>query len=259
MAEYLRPSRTGSALLATALIVAPLLACAAGGVPGLPPPGTPGWVSLLLPAGGRLNLLVVQPPGPAKGVVVAFPWGAGDAGLLAGLVETYWDEAAPAAGYAVVGVEIYGPGLAESASDVVPLLLEWIEENLPEAAGEIVLTGASAGGVGVFHAALAMPGRVAAILAMPGRTSGEASLESLAGVPVLLMVGEHDRNWVTGSESTAERLRAAGAKVTLEVVPGQGHVLRLPEQMLVRWIEEARHRKSADTGISALQARRRGH
>ena len=93
-------------------------------------------------------------------------------------------------------------------------------------------------GVGVFHAALAIRGRVAAILAMPGRYSGEASLEPLAGVPVLLMVGEHDRNWVTGSESTAERLRAAGAKVALEVVPGQGHVLRVPGQMLLRWLEE---------------------
>ena len=122
--------------------------------------------------------------------------------------------------------------------------------NLPEAAGNIVLTGASAGGIGVFHAALAMPGRVAAILAMPGRvaailampgrTSGESSLESLAGVPVLLMVGAHDGRWVAGSESTAERLRAAGAAVELSVVPGQGHVLRVPEQMLVRWIEEQR-------------------
>ena len=238
MAESVRASRTGSALLATALIVAPVLSCATGGVPRLPPPGTRGWVSLLLPAGGHLNLLVVRPPGPARGVVVAFPWGAGDAGLLAGLVETYWDEAAPAAGYAVVGVEIYGPGLADSAAVVVPVLLEWIEQNLPEAADEIVLTGASAGGVGVFHAALAIRGRVAAIVAMPGRYSGEASLEPLAGVPVLLMVGEHDRNWVTGSESTAERLRAAGAKVALKVVPGQGHVLRVPGQMLLRWLEE---------------------
>ena len=122
----------------------------------------------------------------------------------------------------------------------MPFLLEWIEQNLPEAADRIVLTGASAGGVGVFHAALAMPGRVAAILAMPGRYSGEASLEALAGVPILLMVGEHDRNWVTGSESTAERLRAAGAQVALQVVPGQGHVLRVPEQLLVRWLDEAR-------------------
>ncbi|MDE2882305.1 MAG: alpha/beta hydrolase-fold protein [Acidobacteriota bacterium] len=233
-----RTSRTGSAVLAAALLAAPLPACATGGGQALPPPDTQGWVSLPLPDGGQLNLLVARPPGPARGVVLAFPWGAGDAGLLAGLVETYWDDAAPAAGYAVVGVEIYGPGLAESAPVVVPALLDWIEQNLPEAAGEIVLTGASAGGIGVFHAALAMPGRVAAILAMPGRYTGDASLESLAGVPILLMVGAHDGRWVTGSGSTADRLRAAGAQVELSVVPGQGHVLRVPEPMLVQWIEE---------------------
>jgi len=229
---------TGSALLAATLLAAPLPACATGRGPGQPPPGTPGWVALPLPNGGQLNLLVVRPPGPARGVVVAFPWGAGDAGLLAGLIETYWDDAAPAAGYAVVGVEIYGPGLAESAPVVAPALLEWIDRHLAEAGANIVLTGASAGGIGVFHAALAMPGRVAAILAMPGRTSGEASLESLAGVPVLLMVGAHDGRWVTGSESTAERLRAAGAQVELAVIPGQGHVLRVPGEMLVQWIDE---------------------
>ncbi len=235
-----RASRTGPALLVTALIAMALAACAATGGPRLPPSGSQGWVSLPLSAGGQLNLLVVRPPGPARGVVVAFPWGAGDRSLLAGLVETYWDDAAPAAGYAVVGVEIYGPGLAESAPVVAPALLEWIEQNLPEAAGEIILTGASAGGIGVFHAALAMPDRVAAILAMPGRYSGEAPLESLAGVPVLLMVGAHDLRWVTGSETTAERLRAAGAQVELDVVPGQGHVLRVPQRELIRWIEEQR-------------------
>lgn len=238
MTETVRPSRAVPALLVTAFLAVPALSCAAAGSQRLPPPGTQGWVSLPLPAGGELNLIVVRPRGPARGVVVAFPWGAGDAGLLAGLVETYWDEAAPAAGYAVVGVEIYGPGLAESAPAVVPALLEWIDQNLPEAAGEIVLTGASAGGIGVFHAALAMPDRVAAILAMPGRYSGESALETLAGVPVLLMVGGHDQRWVAGSESTAERLRAAGAQVTLSVVPGQGHVLRVPQRELLRWLAD---------------------
>ena len=237
MAETLRALGTGSALLVAALLTAPLPACATGGGPGLPPPGTQEWASLPLPGGGDLNLLVVRPPSPAKGVVVAFPWGAGDRSLLAGLVQTYWDDAAPAAGYAVVGVEIYGPGLAESASAVIPALLGWIDQHLPEAAGEIVLTGASAGGIGVFHAALAMPGRVAAILAMPGRYGGEDSLAALAGVPVRLMVGAHDVRWVTGSQSTAESLRAAGAKVTLDIVPGQGHVLHVPERELVRWLE----------------------
>lgn len=235
-----RALRTGSAVLAMALLAAPLPACATGGGQPPPPTGAQGWVSLPLPDGGEVNLLVVRPAGPARGVVVAFPWGAGDAGLLAGLVETYWDDAAPAADYAVVGLEIYGPGLAESAPVVAPALLEWIARNLPEAADRIVLTGASAGGIGVFHAALAMPGQVAAILAMPGRYTGESSLETLAGVPVLLMVGAHDQRWVTGSESTAERLRAAGAKVELAVIPGQGHVLRVPGPMLVQWLDEQR-------------------
>lgn len=240
MVRTVRAARAGPALLALALLVAPLPSCAAGGSPRLPPPGTQGWVSLSLAAGDPLNLLVVRPPGPAGGVVVAFPWGAGDAGLLAGLVETYWADAAPAAGYAVVGVEVYGPGLAESAGVVMPALLEWIGQHLAEGADNIVLTGASAGGIGVFHAALAMPGRVAAILAMPGRISGEASLDTLAGVPVRLMVGAHDRNWVTGSQATAERLRAADARVALDVIPGQGHVLRVPPQELVRWLREQR-------------------
>ena len=233
-------SRAVLVLPAAALLIALQPACATGGLSGLPQPGARGGVSLPLPDGGQLNLLVVRPAGPARGVVVAFPWGAGDRGLLAGLVETYWDDAAPAAGYAVVGVEIYGPGLAESAPVVVPALLEWIDQHLPEAAHRIVLTGASAGGIGVFHAALAMPDRVAAILAMPGRASGEASLEGLAGVPILLMVGAHNGRWVTGSKATAERLRAAGAKVELAVIPGQGHVLRVPGPMLVQWLEEPR-------------------
>ena len=164
---------------------------------------------------------------------MAFPWGAGDAGLLAGLVEDLLGRGSARGRLRRRRRRDLRSGTRRERRGRRAPLLEWIEENLPEAADEIVLTGASAGGVGVFHAALAMPGRVAAILAMPGRTSGEASLESLAGVPVLLMVGEHDRNWVTGSESTAERLRAAGAKVTLEVVPGRGTSLRLPEQMEV--------------------------
>ena len=262
MAESVRASRTGSALLATALIVAPILACAAGGVPGLPPPGTPGWVSLLLPAGGRLNLLVVQPPGPAKGVVVAFPWGAGDAGLLAGLVETYWDEAAPAAGYAVVGVEIYGPGLAESAADVVPLAAG-VDRGKPAGGGR---RNCPHGGLRGRRRGLSRGAGDAGPGGRDPRDAGAHLRGSLAGVAGRGAGPAHgrgtrselgDRVGVHGRAPPGGRRR--WSKVTLEVVPGQGHVLRLPEQMLVRWIEEERHRKSADTGISALQARRRGH
>lgn len=195
------------------------------------------WVRLTLESGETLDIAVLRPESAPKGVVVAFPWGAGDENLLLGLIDAYWDEAAPDAGYAVVGVVAYGPGLARNAGEVMNAVTGWIDENLGGAARDIVMTGASAGGVGVFHAALAVPDRVHGIIAMPGRYSGDASLEALADVPVWMMVGEGDANWVERSRSTAESLEAAGVEVTHEVVPGQGHVLRLSQDRLVRWIE----------------------
>lgn len=195
------------------------------------------WVQLALESGGTLDIAVLRPESTAKGVVVAFPWGAGDAGLLLGLMQAYWDPAAPDAGYAVVGVVAYGPGLERNGGEVMAAVMGWIDDNLGEAGDKVVMTGASAGGVGVFHAALAVPDRVGGIIAMPGRYSGEASLEVLAGAAVWMMVGEGDANWVGRSEATAQKLEAAGVEVTHEVVRGQGHVLRVDQDVLVRWIE----------------------
>ena len=198
------------------------------------------WIRLPVESGSPVNIAVLRPEADPRGVVVAFPWGAGDASLLLGLIDAYWDEAAPEVGYAIVGVEIYGPGLEEDAASVMAAVTGWIDENLPGASGDIVMTGASAGGIGVFHAALAVPDRVGGIIAMPGRYEGEARLESLAGTPVWMMVGEGDTRWVEGSEDTTARLQNAGAEVTLDVLTGQGHVLVVAQEALVRWMERRR-------------------
>lgn len=216
-----------------AVVAAVLLACGATE----PEARQVEWVQLTLESGGTLDIAVLRPESAPKGVVVAFPWGAGDAGLLLGLMQSYWDPAAPDAGYAVVGVVTYGPGLERNADEVMAAVMGWIDENLAGVRDNIVMTGASAGGVGVFHAALSVPDRVSGIIAMPGRYSGEASLEVLAGAAVWMMVGEGDTNWVSRSEATAERLEAAGVEVTHEVVQGQGHVLRVSQDVLVAWIE----------------------
>ena len=213
-----------------------LLACGADD-PVAPEPQEHEWVSLTAATGDAVNIAVLRPSGGARGVVVAFPWGAGDWDLLLGLIDSYWDEGAPAAGYAVVGVEVYGPGMSTGAEIIMAPLLGWIDENLGGAAHDIVMTGASAGGVGVFHAALAVPDRVDGIIAMPGRYAGDDSLVALADVPVWMMVGENDANWVAGSEATARRLEEAGARVTLDIVPGQGHVLSVAQDALVTWME----------------------
>lgn len=217
-----------------AVVATLLLACGATE----PEPRQLEWVQLTLESGEVLDIAVLRPESAPKGVVVAFPWGAGDAGLLLGMMQAYWDPVAPDAGYAVVGVVAYGPGLARTGGEVMTAVLGWVDENLGGAGDKVVMTGASAGGVGVFHAALAVPGRVGGIIAMPGRYSGEASLEVLADAAVWMMVGEGDTNWVGRSEATAEQLKAAGVAVTHEVLAGQGHVLRVSQDALVRWIEE---------------------
>ena len=223
--------------LAAASFLTLLLACGADSPTGPETPGTLEWVTLTTALGEPINIAVIRPSIAARAVVVAFPWGGGDADLLLGLMDSYWSVAAPAAGYAVVGVEVYGPSMSEGGELVMAAVLDWIDANFVGAASDIVLTGASAGGIGVFHAALAVPDRVDGIIAMPGRYTGGDSLASLADVPVWLMVGEDDANWVSGSESTAERLEAAGATVTLDIIAGQGHVLIVPQDALVGWIQ----------------------
>ena len=220
-------------LFAAAVFAALLLGCGATE----PEPREVEWVRLTLESGEGLDIAVLRPESTAKGVMVAFPWGAGDANLLVGLLDSYWDDAAPAAGYAVVGVVTFGPGLERNGEAVMTAVMGWIDANLPGAGDKVVMTGASAGGVGVFHAALAVPDRVHGIIAMPGRYSGEASLAVLADASVWMMVGEGDTGWVARSEATAEQLEAAGVEVTHEVLSGQGHVLSVSQDALVRWIE----------------------
>lgn len=232
--------KVGAGWLRSALVLASFpalpLACGSDGPTGPEAPVTLEWVTLTTALQEPVNIAVIRPSVAARGVVVAFPWGRGDSDLLLGLIDSYWDEAAPAAGYAVVGVEVYGPGMSDGGEYVTAAVLEWIDANFEGAARDIVLTGASAGGIGVFHAALTMPGHVGGIIAMPGRYTGGDSLASLAGVPVWLMVGEDDGGWVSGSEATARRLEEAGANVTLDIVAGQGHVLIVPQDTLVEWI-----------------------
>ena len=214
-----------------------VLACGADDPVGPEAPRTLEWVTLTTALGEPVNIAVIRPSVAPRGVVLAFPWGRGDSDLLLGLIDSYWDVAAPAAGYAVIGVEVYGPGMSDGGEYVMAAVLEWIDANFVGAANDIVMTGASAGGIGVFHAALAVPDRVGGIIAMPGRYEGGASLAPFAGLPVWMMVGEEDGNWVDRSQATAELLEAAGAEVTHEVLPAQGHVLIVPQDALVAWIE----------------------
>ena len=195
------------------------------------------WTAVPFAPDEVVNVAVLEPEGTPQGVIVVFPWGSGISELVLSLMDSYWDEAALAAGYVIAGVEVWGPGLETLAEDVVPDVLDFLNTRYPTASSDVVLTGASNGGLGVFYAALEVPERIDAIVAMPGAYQGDpANLAALAGIPTLLMVGELDTPWVTESQSTLTALETAGVPATLTIVSNQDHVLTVPQQDLVDWL-----------------------
>ncbi len=156
------------------------------------------------------------------------------------LLASYWDREAPARGYIVVGTEVFGPDLAFEASEMIPGILAWMDQNLSYDRDRVVAVGASNGGTGLFHAALAVPGAFAALIGMPGEFSGEATdLQPLAGKPVWLLVGEEDTQWWNLANDTKDKLESQGVEVTVEVLSGQGHVINIDQARLMDWIDGA--------------------
>ncbi len=192
--------------------------------------------------GRTVNIFVIlpeQPPAAGRSpVVFAFPWGDGSSDLVLSLLRSYWDEEAPARGYIVVGVEVFGPDLALEATEMIPEILAWMDRNLSYDRDQVVAAGASDGGTGLFHAAVAVPGAFAALIGMPGEFSGEATdLQPLAGKPVWLLVGEQDTQWRDLAIDTKDKLESQGVEVTVEVLPGKGHVMNIDQDRLMDWID----------------------
>jgi pimeloyl-ACP methyl ester carboxylesterase len=194
-------------------------------------------------SGGTTNVAVLSPQEVGAGphpVVFALPWGSGSANLVMSFLEAYWSHEPGRRGYYVVAPEVTGPTLADIGDELLPAIFSWMDAELPYDPSQVALVGASNGGRGMFHAALSQPERFRALIGLPGEYSGEPqNLTALAGKPVWLLVGEFDGGWVEASQSTAAALEAAGAKVTLDIVPAQEHVLLLSSTELMDWIDGA--------------------
>ena len=193
---------------------------------------------------GTLNVALVRPLGEGNGdrhpVIVALPWGSGSAQLVESFVGSYWLTDPMLRGYYVVAPEVRGSTLVDTADEIIPAIFEWMESELYFDEGQVALVGASNGGRGLFYAALSQPERFRALVGLPGQHTGDAEeLSVLEGTPIWLLVGELDAPWVAGTESTASALEAAGIPSRVDVLPGQGHVLRLDPNELLDWIDNA--------------------
>ncbi|MFO0872468.1 MAG: nuclear transport factor 2 family protein [Phycisphaerales bacterium] len=170
-------------------------------------PKAPTPVMLLLPPGGQDAAMVeaalgfVGPAAERRGWVVACP-------------------------EAIQGEPFAGAGRAHLA----PLIAS-IRSTLAFEGDRVHVAGISNGGRAALAFAVASPGECASILVFPGAfPSGlpkEAELRKLAAVPVRMFVGEKDDPaWREAGEQAVKALRKAGVDATLEVRPGQEHVIR---------------------------------
>jgi hypothetical protein len=201
------------------------------------------WVEITYGDGTQVEVAIFKPLNYSDSgnhpLIVALPWGAGTPDLTLGMVDAYWNREASRRGYVVLAPSILGSSLATEADAFVPALFSWLDTNVSYDAERVVVAGASNGGRGAFHALASDPTRFAAAIGMPGTYSGSAeALRPFAGKPVWLMVGERDRGWHESTEATRVKLEAAGITPRVNLIRGQGHVLRIDDRMLMDWLDE---------------------
>ena len=194
-------------------------------------------------AGTERPVTVIYPdeydPAGAYPAILSLPPGPGTAAMVEASLRTYWRDEGRRRGYLIVSPEILGPRLREDANDIAPDLFAWMETHLAMDAERVAVTGASNGGIGTFEMLARHPERFAAAMTLPGYYGGDRSLEALADTPIWLLVGEQDASWLEASRQTTDALEQVGADVTLTVLPGQGHGVRVPPTELFDWLDEA--------------------
>jgi pimeloyl-ACP methyl ester carboxylesterase len=169
-------------------------------------------------ASAEVSVLVALPPGNQTREMAE--WG----------LRTYWAAEAQARGWVVVSpIRPTASLLFNGTEGHFADLVDHLAKELEIRGGKVHLAGMSNGGLSAFHAAVTHPGRVRALVVLPGFPPSEDDYERLAAlrdVPVTMLVGERDSDWLPEMERAEKALSEAGGKVSLRVMPGESHVLR---------------------------------
>jgi len=167
-------------------------------------------------------------------VLLAFPAGPQTRAITESLLDNYWIPAAVDKGWTVITpVAPDGRLFFQGSEELIPPLLDAVLANAPAEGGRVHVAGVSNGGISSFRALALYPERIASVSVLPGFARSEFDLLALDtvgaddfGVPVTLWVGANDgQGWIDGANSTADRLAASGATVTVNVVPDEGHII----------------------------------
>lgn len=177
--------------------------------------------ALLLPdnymAGEAYPILLALPPGDQSEAMV-------EAGLSG-----YWEAEAAKRGWIVVSPVAPNQTLFFRGSEtLLPEFLGRIAETFPPEGGKFHVAGVSNGGISAFRFAISNPELVQSVIVLPGYPLDNdlENIANLVDIPVAMFVGENDEGWVSRMQAAEQALTQLGGQVTLEIVPGEEHVIR---------------------------------
>ena len=182
--------------------------------------------------GMRVEYKVITPRNfdPAKPypAVLAFPPGDQSMLMVRVGIDYHYQAEAERRGYLVIEPAApEGVGFVRGGDKIFPAFIEKILADYKIESGKFNASGQSNGGRAAFKIAVDYPQYFLSVTGLPGRLENAtpAQLDTLAKLCVHNFVGEDDDAWLGESRAQADALKARGAKMTLHVEKGQGHVM----------------------------------
>ena len=182
--------------------------------------------------GMRVEYKVVTPKNfdPAKTypAVLAFPPGDQSMLMVRVGIDYHYQSEAERRGYLVIEPAAPdGVSFVRGGDKIFPAFIEKILADYKVEGGKFNASGQSNGGRAAFKIVADYPQYFLSVTGLPGRLENAtpAQLDTLAKLCVHNFVGEDDDAWLGESRAQADALKARGAKMTLHVEKGQGHVM----------------------------------
>jgi poly(3-hydroxybutyrate) depolymerase len=179
-------------------------------------------------------------------VLLALPPGDQSRELVEDGLRLYWEPQAKKRGWVVISPAApKGETFYSGAETELQALLEEISKSVIFEGGKVHLAGFSNGGRSAYRMATTYPELILSLTVLPGAPPDERAaraLDHLRGIPVAAFAGGDDAEWVRASRETKKELDRLGIENTLEVIPGEGHVMRLEPAKLFDLLDKRRRK-----------------
>ncbi|HXM99022.1 MAG TPA: hypothetical protein VN982_11155 [Candidatus Dormibacteraeota bacterium] len=187
-------------------------------------------------------------------VLLALPPGDQSKEQVENGLRLYYEPEAKRRGWVVISPTAPGgQNFFSGAETELPALLDEVSNTVQFEGGKAHVAGFSNGGRSAYRVITCYPERFFSLTVFPGVPPDERAtqaLSNLKGIPVAAFAGGQDEEWARASRETKKNLDKLGVKNTLEVVPGEGHVMRLDPTRLFDLLDRRRPKSGKRSKIN---------